>query len=340
MKTYVGIIRDHSGSMGGIARYAARDYNEVVASLKEAAHENSIDTIVSVIEVGGNTRRVVTNSAVGILQPIPETSYQASGGTPLYQGINEMLSLFEQVPDYKDPEVTFVLMVITDGAATDGGAQSLSLRIRRLIQTDRYTLTFRVPKGYGRDIARNLNVQEGNILEWDGRSSASLSQATVATRSAVKSMYAARASGVKSTQTFYADLSQVSAADVKVACTDISDKVVFYPIGMKYHDLEIQDVIWNITGKPFVRGEAFYKLTKTEKAVQDYKKIAIRDKKTGAVYAGAAARQMLNLPKYGDVRLVPASLGNYDVYIQSTSLNRKLKDGTDVMVYAGCQVEK
>ena len=74
MKTYFGISRDHSGSMRGIARAAARDYNSLIQSIKENSAAEQIDTIVSVVKCGvgvrGSIERDVTNSNVQTLQPI------------------------------------------------------------------------------------------------------------------------------------------------------------------------------------------------------------------------------------------------------------------------------
>ncbi len=87
------------------------------------------------------------------------------------------------------------------------------------------------------------------------------------------------------------------------------------------------------TKKPFLKGAAFYELIKPEKEVQDYKQIVIRDRTTGSVYAGANARHLLGLPDYGTVKLVPGDHSKYDVFVQSTSTNRKLTPHTRVLYF-------
>ncbi len=67
--------------------------------------------------------------------------------------------------------------------------------------------------------------------------------------------------------------------------------------------------------------------------MQANKRIAIRDRTTGTVFAGDAARQMLALPTIGTVRLAPDELGDFDVFIQSTSVNRKLDADTQLMYW-------
>ena len=76
-------------------------------------------------------------------------------------------------------------------------------------------------------------------------------------------------------------------------------------------------------GLTFKKGRGFYEFTKTE-TIQEYKEIVLQDRKTGDLFAGAAAREMLGLPETGNARIKPASLDKYAVFVQSTSVNRKL----------------
>lgn len=329
-KNYIGISRDHSGSMRSIAHVAARDYNSKIESIKTATRQNNQDTIVSVVECGyGSTRdvrAVVTNSNVNALQPI--TRYVADGhGTPLFDSVGELIEMFEKVPDANDPDVSFLVMVITDGEENSSrrwNARSLASKIQQLTATDRWTFVFRVPRGGARTLAR-LGIPQGNILEWDQTERGTL-QAAQRDEEAFTEYFKCRSAGVTSTQKFYTDLSNVSAADVQAALEDISNKVMLFPVTAP---AEIRPFVEQRlgTGK-MKKGAGFYQLTKTESAVQDYKKILIRDKGSQAIYYGAAARQMLGLPTWGNVKLAPGNHGNFDIFIQSTSVNRKLMPGT------------
>jgi hypothetical protein len=83
----------------------------------------------------------------------------------------------------------------------------------------------------------------------------------------------------------------------------------------------------NKTGALFRIGRGFYELTKPE-LVQERKEVVLRDKKTGDMWSGAVAREMIGLP-YGMRGKVHPKYGfDYDVFIQSTSANRKLIGGT------------
>ena len=88
------------------------------------------------------------------------------------------------------------------------------------------------------------------------------------------------------------------------------------------HNTRIDDFVRS-TGATFRKGRGFYQLTKSE-LVQERKEVVLVDKKTGDMWSGLAARDLIGLPlgQRGTVR--PSYSLPYDVYIQSTSSNRKL----------------
>ena len=332
-KQYIGISRDHSGSMNALRSSAMKDYNSNIDAIKQAAQEEGIDTIVSVVKQGvgnGLVEREVVNSNVSKLQPL--THYSAEGGTPLFDSIGELISILRAAPDAHDPNVSFLVMAITDGEENQSkhwNGVSLTDEFRRLQATDKWTFTFRVPKGYSRHLV-NMGIPAGNIQEWE-TTNEGMAAATVQTVRAVRSFYAGVSKGVTASSNFYSDLSSVKSKDIKAVMTDISKEVAIWPV--KNGGLEIKDFVEKKLKRPMKVGAAFYQLSKPEKAVQDYKMIAIRNKRTGAVYAGKSARDLLNLPDIGTIKLAPGDHGNFDVYIQSTSTNRKLIAGTNVMYW-------
>lgn len=337
MKNYIGVSRDHSISMRSIARAAARDYNSTITGIKQQSIDNQIDTIVSVVKCGvgysGSVEREAVNSSVSVLQPISETNYGADGNsTPLFDSVGDLITQFESVPDANDPNTSFLVMAITDGeenSSRQWTARSLMQKIAELQKTDRWTFVFRVPRGDGRKLTRDFGVPQGNILEWD-QTERGFEAATKATNEAFTQYYSNLKAGVKSTNKFYTNMADVSIADVKANLVDISSIINLWLTAQKE---SIRPYCERMSGKPFIKGAAFYQLTKTEPEVQDYKQIIIRDKKSGAVYGGHAARGMLGLPTSGMAYVKPGDHGQYDIYIQSTSINRVLPPGTQVLYW-------
>lgn len=76
-------------------------------------------------------------------------------------------------------------------------------------------------------------------------------------------------------------------------------------------------------GLKFKVGRGFYEFTKTE-TIQGSKEIILMERKTGDLFEGEAARDILGIPYGTTVRIKPSNLEEYVVFVQSTSANRKL----------------
>lgn len=328
MKQYVGISRDHSGSMEsyGLTRAAMNDYNTTIEELERASTLNGIDTIVSVVRHEGRIIREVENSSVNALRRL--SRYDAPGSrTPLFLSVEELIHMLEAVPDAD--KATFLIIAVTDGEENVSYGAELD-RITRLIRqkqaTDRWTFVFRVPRGYAHHIT-SKGIPAGNVQEWE-TTERGFREATVQTRSAISSYYGGVSRGLTSSKTFFADLANVSQRTVAANMHNISNEVDVYPVKNRE---QISSFLARVTRHPYIKGTGFYQLIKSEKAVQDYKTIIVRNQNTGDVYAGNAARDLLNLPHSGTISLKPGNHGDWDIFIQSTSDNRILPPGTSVL---------
>jgi hypothetical protein len=331
-------------SMARLRGDAAKDYNNQIAAIKSGATSTGIDTIVSVVGCGhGNVRqncgavkRLVVNSSANSLAPIADGGYVADGhSTPLFDSVGEIITLFKAVPDYDDPNVSFLVLTITDGEENSSSTWKTKLanEIQTLQATGRWTFTFRVPKGY-KDRLSNLGVYLDNICEWVLTSSG-LAEATAKTEEAVQNYFVARSAGAAGTKSFYVDATRLKADDLKTALTEVTKECKFFEVddGSK----NISQFITEKYGK-FWLGVAFYQLTKKERRVQERKLICVRDKNTKQVFSGKEARNLLGVPATGDVSLTPGDHGRYDIFIQSLSTNRALNLGSSVMVWDRARV--
>jgi hypothetical protein len=337
-KQYIGFINDHSGSMSSLAKAAIVDYNVTIGAVKDAASREMLDTIVSVVGVGvGNsgygTERQVVISNPHVLKPV--TSWSTDGGTPLYDGIGNMIELFESLPDYGNPNVSFLVLTTTDGQEMHSkkySADTLARKIAGLQANGRWTFVFRVPEGKSNTITDRLGVSRENIQEW-GTTTEGMAKSTAATVQAFDKFYATRAAGKTSSTVFYADASAVSTKVLQSTLKDISKEVSLYVVPKEDAGIEIRPFVLKHRME-YLKGSAFYQLTKTEARVQETKLILIRERAyPNRVYSGTEARQMIGLPTKGNVRLHPGDHGNFDLFIQSTSINRKLVGETGVIYW-------
>lgn len=335
-KTYFVFLNDESGSMHTLTTAAIKDYNAIIGSVKTSATNHEQDTIVSMFGFGSDAvRRNVVNSNPHVLKPL--TSWRAAGGTPGRKAIKEAIELLKSMPDYNDPNVAFAVFTTTDGEFDGdqyGGIRTseLATEIEQLTRSGKWTFVFRVPSG-GRRALSGLRIPAGNIQEWE-TTAAGMAASTAQTEAAVDNFFATRATGKTSSTVFYANAQNVDTSKLK----DISKAVSLYTVDSWENGIQIRDFILKRRMK-YLKGSAFYQLMKTEPRVSPSKMIAIRDRATGAVFAGAEARTMLGLSSVNNIRLHPGDHGNYDLFIQSESVNRKLVAGYGVLYWEEIGVE-
>jgi hypothetical protein len=337
-KNYIGFVNDHSGSMDSIKYAAMQDYNANITAIKDAATREMLDTVVSVVGIGlpsgygGNhseVKRQVVISNPHVLKPV--TSWPCPGGTPLYDGIGEMIELLRSLPDANDPNVSFLIMITTDGEEAHSRKYN-STTLKNLIETvsrsGQWTFAFRVPKNANRTKITSLGIPLDNIQFWE-TTTEGMKASTLATTQAVDSYFTARSNGLRSSNAFYANAAQVNTQILQ----DVTKDVSLYVVDPSDNGIEIRDFILKHRME-YLKGSAFYQLTKTEARVQHTKLILVRDRNTGKIYAGKEARQMIGLPTDRNARLHPGDHKNYDLFIQSESVNRKLVGGTGVVYWA------
>lgn len=327
MKQYIGIVRDHSGSMYSLKTAAMKDYNDTIAAIKTAAAGNDIPTNISVAEIGGFGVRSVIDQNLDAVKPL--TYYQTDGGTPLFDGVASLVEFFSGVRD-RD-ESTFLIMAITDGEENQSKsdwARNIEANIKKHQSTDRWTFVFRVPKGYAQHLVR-LGIPAGNIQEWE-TTERGLRESTAVVAQSMGNYYSGVSRGITSSQKFFVNMDKIKTNQVAAAMKNISDEVAIYPVAKK---TDISSFVTLKTKQQYTKGTGFYQLSKPEKIVQDYKIIVVRNQKTGAVYAGGDARSLLGLPETGNINLRPGTHGEWDVFIQSTSSNRILFPGTSALIW-------
>lgn len=340
LKNRIVFVRDHSASMQSIRAAAAKDYNTLLDSVRTGSEQNNQDTLVSVVECGyedtASVRVAHGHVPVADLKPLTNYQYTVDGrGTPLWDAVGLAIDELAQVAE---PDAALLVFVTTDGQENSSWSwtiQRLSKKINELQDTGNWSFVFRVPRGQSRTLTR-YGIPEANIIEWE-QTERGQAQAAAVSEQAFGSYFSDRANGITSTRSFYANMSNVTTQDVKATLTDISSQVQLIPVPAQLHGKDIAPFVsLHILGE-YKKGTAFYQLTKPEKEVQAYKIIVIRDKNTGATYAGHAARQLLGLPTTGTIKLTPDRLGKFEVYIQSTSVNRKLVGGSQVLYWPNAQ---
>jgi len=342
LQTHVAFCIDESGSISGIVKPLVAAYNKNVGAIRDAVLAEGQEATMTALAFGHRTlkhRVLYVGHQVQTVEELKDGDIKPSGMTPLFDSVYRAIKKLEELDDGKE-DTTFVINVVTDGqenSSNDPGVRATIREMEKKIATDRWTFAFLVPNGSGLYFAREYGIPRGNIQEWDERTAIGTETAFVRSAAAFSGYFAGKTKGIKATRSFYADLSDVTVRKARSALSEITSQVQFI---VPHMDCQIRDAIIG-HGLEWIKGAAFYQLIKTEKKVQDYKLVALRVKTSGKVYCGQDARDMLGIGQaVGTVRLVPGDHAKFDVFIQSTSVNRKIPAGSEVMYWPKVGTQK
>lgn len=324
---HIGFVVDSSGSMHHLSKEVVDVFDSQIAHLRRRSIELNQETRVSVYLFSDKVRCVVFD--MDVMRPISMKSlYVANGGTSLMDATGQGITDMRRIPElYSDH--AFLFYVLTDGEENQSKNYTSS-KLNSFINSlpDNWTVACLVPNATGKFEAKKFGFPEGNIEVW---STTSIGIETIGKTmtSATDTFMQNRAQGIRSTKNlFKVDMTKVSSAQITKALQELKKaEYAIYSVGQQ---TQIRPFVETMSGKLYVKGCAYYKLSKTEE-IQGYKEIAVRNRKNNKVYSGPNARQVIGLPNH-DMKVAPGDHGDWDIFVQSTSVNRKLMPGNEVMV--------
>ncbi len=328
--TDVIFVLDRSGSMSGLWQSAKDNLDKYVKELVKASDSDN-EYFVSIVNFDTTIERTLVGSTIRGLTA-SDHYLRPHGSTRLYDAMAEAISICKGRDDGKR---AFLVYTLTDGeenASTEHSAMQLKHKIDAATATDRYTFAVAGPHGIGKSMAQ-VGIVSGNVTEWEQttRGSAFLGGQT---QSAFSGYTQARSVGSTYSTSFYAQPVTPNAAAFASQLDDKLDDVSSL-VEVKRVTSSDPIVIKDFCNKKFgsfPKGSIYYQLTESEK-IQSYKKVVIQDTATGNFYAGwKSALKLLSIPSFtGTVRIRPGKLGEFKLFVQSTSVNRKLVPGTAVV---------
>lgn len=340
---HITFVLDESGSMGHLTQAVWKLFGNQVQSLIETSKKNNQETRVSVFKFSSgydrqpNIQCVVFDTDV-LRAPSIDSMYAPNGGTPMIKGvvasIDDLLKIPEMFGDH-----AHVMYVITDGGETDNKSEGHLLKTRITSLPNNWSIGCLVPDEACKREAISYGFTSENCFIWQ-QTEAGMKEVNTVLEATTQSFFAGRAAGQRSMVggMFKVDLSKVDKKEVQSKLTflprgdfilsDITSSTWKQIPGAKSEkEVEIRPFVENVLKLPFVKGKGFYQLAKTEE-VQDYKEICVRDTRNGCIYTGVNARTLIGLPTVGTAKVKPEGTGIYEIFIQSTSHNRKLTKKT------------
>ena len=333
---YVSFVLDYSGSMAGLATALEKGYENELKRIRENAKEKDIETFISIYVFGDNIQKTVCQ--VSSTSPLADKiRYKNMGMTALYDAIGYAIDDFTVLSNKRSFENSALLVIVlTDGA--ENASVKYRNSIGSLIQASNargnITTSIRCPASVKPRMV-SIGIPEDNISVWDG-SEKELKMSEVQTCSGIDAYYGARSRGLTSTSNFYQPDTNFSPTTLKRNVSDVTHKFLLGAISRSWDGKQIRDYVERELrpGETYEKGNAFYELTKKE-TVQAHKEIVIRDVSTGKMYSDDDARDLLGLPVGQEIKVIPSNYtGKYELFIQSSSVNRKLVGGTKLLYKA------
>ncbi|MBL9042030.1 MAG: VWA domain-containing protein [Myxococcales bacterium] len=325
---HIALVVDRSGSMSSIRSKVIAVFNSQLAEIRKNSESLAQQTFVSFY-----TFQTTVDAPRFFAKPIADvsslTELRCTGTTALLDATGQAIVDLSAIPGADLDNVSFLILVLTDGAENNSRKYKSSLKgmINRVQATGRWTLAFLTPPG-GESTLQGFGIPAGNIRAWE-TSQAGIKQLGQAMQQGLQNFYQARSKGQKAVVgVFTTDLSTVSTTEVKTTLTEATGSFVTLPVAS---DCDIRTLVDSALGAgSFKKGNGYYELNKPE-LVQEYKEVAIVEKATGKIYIGDDARTLLGLPIGARIKVRPGDHAGFSVYVQSTSVNRRLAAGTTLL---------
>lgn len=335
--TRVALIIDQSDSMRPLRSTVELKVNDLVEKIR--AHQVKDHTY----QVG---LYVFSETVLGPMEKYPSTFMGQK--TALLDAVGQAVEdLSTQKParkifPWEQEDSAFLVIVLTDGEEnsskfyagpeTFGNWRAPRKSIVDLLKKKQaegnWTFAFQLPPGKADYFSRTFGIPRENCTEWEGTKKG-FEETSVRTEQSFAAYSAVRAAGGTKSTSFYVapDLSKVKAKDLK-QLDDMTSRFAQFRVDK---ESDIKAFVELRTKKPYIPGTAFFQLTKPEK-VQATKQIALIGHGEKTVLGGQQARDLIGLKPFVDAKVTPGNHGNYDIFIQSNSANRKLVRGTKVLV--------
>ncbi|MEU8548155.1 vWA domain-containing protein [Streptomyces roseoverticillatus] len=335
---HVALVLDASSSMSHLSRKVVEVADQQIAYLARRSEELDQETRVTVYVFADQVECVIYDKDV-LRMPSLKQLYRVGGMTALLAAtLKSQRELAQTAQLYGDH--SFLTFVLTDGQenASHHCPDSPSKDPRELIkavagmiatQEDNWTLAVLVPDQMGKREAMNCGFPKDNIAVWDATSTQGLEEAGQVIRQATEKFMIGRTQGIRGTRAVFSTGAEAVNKDtIKAAGLTPVDPSEYQLIPVT-RETGIRDWVTE-SGHAYRTGCAFYQLSKTEK-IQARKQIAVLEKKTDKVYTGPAARALLGLPDT-EARVKPDHNDDFTIFVQSTSVNRKLVPNTRLLL--------
>jgi hypothetical protein len=255
--------------------------------------------------------------------------YKVHGMTALASATTLAVNDLAMTPE-KYGDHSFLIYVITDGMENDS-PPNVRQGLPKLLSSlpDHWTLAAFAPSANSKHFLKTMGFAADNITIWDANDDNGFIEVGNTIAAATTNYMVGRSTGVRGTSNLF-NLKSTNTQTVKKTLVPVTKGS--YTITPVSQDTRIDDFVVSLTKSPYKIGHGYYEMTKRE-TIQGYKSVAILVEKDNELYTGDSARDLVGLPRDGSsVRVSPGTHPGYRIFIQSTSMNRKLLAGSNLLL--------
>jgi hypothetical protein len=321
---------DGSTSMSYHAQELIRVVDAQIAHLARRSKELDQETRVTVYVFSDahNLRCVIYDKDV-LRMPSIRDHYRASGMTALIDATLLSLDDLGMTPE-KYGDHAFLIYVLTDGQENRSRNDPSVLARRLKALPEHWTVAALVPDQLCVHEAKKFGFPANNIAIWNTNSRQGVEEVGSVVREATDRFMDNRSRGVRGSRDVFSTGSEAVNADTISAAALRPLPPHFFDLVDVTRECPIREFVERDLGRVYITGMGYYELTKTEN-IQPQKSIAVVHKATGQVFTGSQVRDLIGLPLM-HVRVKPSFNPEYSIFVQSTSVNRKLIPGTKFLV--------
>ncbi|WP_330300212.1 vWA domain-containing protein [Streptomyces sp. NBC_00503] len=334
---HVALVLDASSSMSHLSGKVVEVADQQISYLARRSQELDQETRVTVYVFADKVSCVIYDKDV-LRMPSLKQMYRVGGMTALLAAtLKSQRELAQTAQLYGDH--SFLTFVLTDGQenashrcpdAPTRDPRELVQAVAKMVETqeDNWTLAVLVPDQMGKREAMQCGFPKNNIAMWDATSTQGLEEAGQVIQEATEKFMVGRTKGIRGSRAVFSTGAETVNKDTIKAAGLTPANPSEYQLIPVAREAAIRD--WVVeSGHNYRTGCAFYQLSKSEK-IQARKQIAVLEKKTDRVYTGPEARAVLGLPD-AEVRIKPDHNDDFTIFVQSTSVNRKLVPNTRLL---------
>lgn len=327
---HVALVVDASGSMATLHNATVKAFDGLITSLVDSSKRHNQETRVSVY-LFDDVVEVLAFDMDVMRMPSLKDFYYTRNMTALATATNTAWDDLEKVPElYTDHG--FIIYTLTDGGENRSGSAQINRLAERLGKMkENWTIVAHVPNSAGREAMFRLGYNRGNVAIWD-TTEEGMKKAVELFTSSTDNYMVNRTKGIRGSSTYFqVDASKLTVEKVKTELSAISARKYKLIVNPESKAMPIRELVERSTGRQYELGKSFFSLVKNE-TVQAQKQILVKNKQDGKIYGPDGARELIGLTTTQSVMVRPTLSPNFDIYVQSTSVNRNIIPKQEVIV--------